>query len=500
MESFGAKLRRLEVIAESSPKIDKRFTIPLEEFIDRRRKVWDAVRQRYGVDVAFAFSDEHYSGDVPYLGGNTNYSIEQVAFGLGPDPMTSGIIAGFEGVYIAGQLAARAGVMIYPTESLQLADEKYPVEGFSLRDTLDRIAGKPVRRIGLLSPRQVIPEGVVAHLAEMVGPDNVVDAQLAFQEIKNLKSDNEMRLLEDASYVTALALRAMLAVLEPGMEETEVSAFGDMLGKWMGCERKGFETMTGSDAACVTMIGPSLNRPILAGADEAVHLHLGTSYKRDGLTACCRRSVFSSANVTPYQAYFRDLVEAAFRTGFDAYVDIVRHNRPAKLQEQALVDFYNDRTEEAIVQVREACGEAAAANLREKLHEEIPGIVKGLARLKPYTGTHNAGYTECQEFYGAITLESEEPLDAQVVTMLDVALRGRGSRWLGVEFETIIPGFDYWVVEDTLGKYGAQVRNLTGELQEDGVIAPGPGRIPINVQALLGNVAEYEQPTCGTPA
>jgi hypothetical protein len=76
--------------------------------------------------------------------------------------------------------------------------------------------------------------------------------------------------------------------------------------------------------------------------------------------------------------------------------------------------------------------------------------------------------------------------------MLDVALRGRGSKWLGEEFEEIISGFDYWVVEDTLGKYGNMVRNLTGELQPGGKIVKSIGKIPINVQTLVGNVNEYE--------
>jgi len=140
-------------------------------------------------------------------------------------------------------------------------------------------------------------------------------------------------------------------------------------------------------------------------------------------------------------------------------------------------------------------GSEAGELLKNQIFTDIPGITKGLARMKPYTGTHNSGYTECQEFYGAITLESEAPLDNQVVTMLDVALRGRGSRWLGEEFEQIIPGFDYWVVEDTLGKYGNKVKNLTGELQPGGNMTKGIGKIPVNVQAMAGNINEYEHQT-----
>jgi Xaa-Pro aminopeptidase len=488
IESFSDKLRKLETIVEKSPEIDRHFLVPGEEFVERRRKTWKALLEETDIDVAFAFSDEHYSGDVPYLGGNTNYSIEQVAFGLGPDPYSSGIIAGFEGVYIAGQLAKRAGIMVYPTESLQLADEKYPVEGFTLKDILERIAGREVNRIGLLSPRQVIPDGIVASLEEIAGKNNVIDIQVPFQKVKNLKSANEMRLIEDAAYITSLALRVMLAVMEPGMDETEVAAFGDMLAKWMGCERQGFQTMVGSDIACTTMIGPALNRQIIE--DECIHL--GTSFKRDGLTACCRRSLFTSnSGITPYRDYFRKIVEEGFIVGFNAYVDIAENNRPAKHQEQALIDFFNAKTDEMINMVRSEYGSKVAISLKEHLFNEIPGITAGLARMKPYTGTHNSGYTECQEFFGAITLESEEPLEEQIVTMLDVALRGRGSKWLGEEFEQIITGFDYWVVEDTLGKYGSVVKNLTGELQPEGKTVKGIGKIPVNVQSLVGNINEY---------
>jgi hypothetical protein len=92
-----------------------------------------------------------------------------------------------------------------------------------------------------------------------------------------------------------------------------------------------------------------------------------------------------------------------------------------------------------------------------------------LAHQKPYTGTHNSGYTECQEFYGAITLESENSLGYRIVTMLDVALRGIGNHWDDV----VIPGFDYLVIENTTVKEGPKVETTT--------------LLPINVQALVGN-------------
>jgi hypothetical protein len=56
--------------------------------------------------------------------------------------------------------------------------------------------------------------------------------------------------------------------------------------------------------------------------------------------------------------------------------------------------------------------------------------------------------------------------------MLDVALRGVGDRWDDV----VIPGLDYVVVENTLGKFGPRVEVFN--------------RVPVNVQALVGHPGE----------
>ena len=159
------------------------------------------------------------------------------------------------------------------------------------------------------------------------------------------------------------------------------------------------------------------------------------------------------SKVTADQKYWFDFIEEAYQVGYDKYAEVARRGLPAKLQEQALVDFFAGK----------------AAEVSKRVGKQIP-----LARLKPYTGTHNSGYTECQEFYGAITLESEEPLGEQIVTMLDVALRGIGNHWNDV----VIPGFDYIVIENTLGKFGKKVETLT--------------KLPNRVQLLVGNVAELE--------
>ena len=442
-ETHRQDLDKVLRVLQDTPTVDREYRAPVEEFQARVRRTNQAL-QLHGHTVGLVFSDEHYAGDVPYLGGNTNISIEQVAGVVGPKGFH--IAAGLEGGYVAEQLAGRADAEVHKVELLQLADEKYPIRAEQLENVITAAAGKPVDHIALLTPRQVIPAGLVEYLQGIYGREGVVDAQELYYRVKYEKSEIEMRLIADACVIADAMLRVMLAVLRPGRLETEVAAWGAWVGHMLGSERDGFQIMVGANEANRTLIGPALNRRI----HEGDWVHVGVAPKRDGLTSCVRRSliaVASPSKVTADQRYWFDLVEQAYNEGERWYRKVAVENSPARLQEQALVDFFVGRAEEVSRRI---------------------GRKVDLAGQKPYTGTHNSGYTECQEFFGAITLDSHEPLGKQIVTMLDVALRGIGDRWNDV----VIPGFDYCVVENTLGKYGSRVETLT--------------KIPVNVQELVG--------------
>jgi hypothetical protein len=205
--------------------------------------------------------------------------------------------------------------------------------------------------------------------------------------------------------------------------------------------------MVGANTANRTLIGEALNRKIREGD----YVHLGVAPKRDGLNSCIRRSVIAvldDSKITGDQEFWFNFIVEAYKVGYEKYLEIAQKNLPAKLQEQTLVDFYRSKSKQV---------------------NQRYGINIDLEELKPYTGTHNSGYTECQEFYGAITLESEQPLGEQIVTMLDVALRGIGN----IFSDQIIPNFDFIVIENTLGKYGKKVKTLT--------------HLPLNCQRFVSN-------------
>jgi Xaa-Pro aminopeptidase len=435
-------LRSVTRILEDASPIDREYLAPRAEFEERARRV-NAALQQAGHAAGFVFSDEHYRGDVPYLGGNTNLSIEQVAGVIGKSGFH--MAAGLEGGYVAEQLAGRSGAAVHKVEMLQLADEKYPIKAERLEQVIEAAAGGPVDHIALLTPRQVIPAAVVEYLENLFGPDGVVNAQEIYYRVKYEKSEIEMRLIADAAAIADCMMRAMLAVLRPGRLETEVAAWAAWVGRMMGSEADAFKIMVGANEANRTLIGPALNRPIREGD----WVHLGVAPQRDGLTACVRRSVVAvdkPSSLSEEQEFWMGLVEEGYRVGEEAYRKVAAEGLPARLQEQALVDYFSGRAAEVSARV---------------------GKPVDPASLKPYTGTHNSGYTECQEFFGAITLDSHEPLGHRIVTMLDVALRGIADHWNDV----IIPGFDFCVVENTLAKDGADVGLLT--------------RVPVHAQELV---------------
>jgi Xaa-Pro aminopeptidase len=447
LERSGKWLEEAKIISQvlsKSPSIDKNLRIGTGEFKQRQKNVIDALTKA-GIQAAFVYSDEHYNGDVPYLGGNTNISIEPIAGIIGKNGFH--ILAGLEGGYIAEQLAYRSGVKVHKVEMLKLADEDYPIDAERVEDVIEEAAGCKPERIGLLTPRAVFPLGIYEFLADYMGDSKkIVDAQEIYYKIKYEKSEVEMKLIEQAGLISDVMVEGMLAVLKPGMLETQVSQWGYAIAQELGAEEMGFDVMVTSNEANRTLIGKALNRVI----NEGDIVHVGVAPKRDGLTACERVSVVCTGKnkgITQEQKYWFDFVEGAYKAGFDAYVKVAEENLPAKIQEQALVDYFKSREDEVCKRI---------------------GRKIELPRQKPYTGTHNAGYTECQEFYGAITLNSNEPLGAQIVTMLDVAIRGIGNMWNDI----VIPGLDYIVIEKTLGKYGNRVETLT--------------KLPINVQHLVG--------------
>ena len=442
-EQMKEEMEKVVAVLEATPPIDPTRTISTEEFKGRQRKVWEAVSEA-GFDAGFVFSNEHFHGDVPYLGGNTNIQVEQVAGVIGPNGFH--IIAGLEGGYAVEQLAWRADAPVHKVEMLKLADEEFPIDAEHPEEVFETACGKMPRRIALLSPREVVPVQMVDFLQDHFGPDSLIDAQEIYGRIRYEKSDAEMELTRDSTAIADAAIRAMLAVLKPGMRETEVSAWGNFVARHLGAEEFGFDIVVNAGLANRSLIGKALNNTIQAG--DMVQLGIGP--KRDGLASCVRRSVVvlePGEKMPENYRYWLDMIGDVYQVALDQFIAAARDNLPASTIEKAIVDFLGGKSDEV---------------------SRRAGRLIDLPYQKPYSSVHNAGYTECLEFYGSVTLDSQEPLGNQIVNMIDVAIRGSGSKW----DEKVIPDMDYVVVENTCGKWGQLVECLN--------------KVPPDAQHLVG--------------
>lgn len=432
-------------VMKKAPSFDREYRIGPEEFDARQKKVLKGLQEQ-GLECGIVFSNEHYNGDVPYLGGNTNITVESVAGIIGKNGFH--ILAGLEGGYVAEQLAGRSNVNVHKIQMLQLADEDYPIDAEHFEDVVEQACGKKPESIGLLTPRAIFPVSIYEYLENYLGGrDRIIDAQEVYYKVKYEKSDIEMKLVEEACLIADTLIEGMVGVVKPGMYDTQIAGWGYEMAYELGVDELSFDIIVTVGEANRSLISKALNYMVKEGDIVSI----GVAPRRDGLTGCNRVSVVAvddPGRITDDQKFWIKFVEEAYRVGLRAFTEVAKNNLPAKKVEEAIVNYYRSRENEV--------------NKRY-------GVSVDLARQKPYTGVHNAGYTEAYEFYGAITLASEEPLGHQIVNMLDIAVRGIGNRW----DEVVIPGLDYVVVEKTLGKYGKEVRQLN--------------KLPLNVQYLVGS-------------
>ena len=155
--SWLKEARFVSQVLARAPAVDKTRRIERAEFQERQRKLIAALAEAQ-INAAFVYSDEHYDGDVPYLAGNTNISVEPVAGVIGRNGFH--VLAGLEGGYVAEQLAGRSGAPVHKVEMLKLADEDYPIEAERVEDVIEQAAGGKPKTVGLLTPRAVFPLGI----------------------------------------------------------------------------------------------------------------------------------------------------------------------------------------------------------------------------------------------------------------------------------------------------------------------------------------------------
>lgn len=431
-------------VLESAETFDTEYLLPREEFLLRQKKVWDML-EREGAECGIVYSDEHYCGDVPYLAGNNNIIVEPIAAVLGKNGLF--FIAGLESGIVAEQFCHRSDVKIRKTDILKIGSENYPEGVLTPEQIIEEACGRKPETIALLTSKGIFPTGLYMALEQYAGRKSIQDLSEQYYKIKYEKSDREMRLIEESCRISDVMLEGMIRVLEPGLRECQLAQWGYAIAAELGADAMGFDVMVTTGKNNRTIVGRASNAVIKEGDT----VHIGVAPKRDGLCGAQRASVFcvrTPQEIPDQQRIWMQFLEEAFHYAVQVFQEIAEKDLPGNVHEKKMLLFYEEKAKEL---------------------QKLTGIpLHNFSRQKGYVTSHNSGYTECQEFYGALDTKFDEKCARQMVLMLDVGLKGFGDRWDDI----VIPGLDYLVIEKTTGKYGNKVRVLN--------------QLPVNLQYLVG--------------
>ena len=431
-------------VLEQAPAFNKDFLLPPEEFTARQRKVWDML-QKEGFDCGVVYADEHYCGDVPYLAGNPNIIVEPIAAVLSKNGLY--FIAGLESGIVAEQFCHRSGVKIRKVDILRVDNPDYPGNLLTPSDIIEEACGGKPKNIALLTTKGVFPLGLYNTLKRYVGEENIGDLSKKYYQIKYEKSMLEMQLIEGSCRISDSMLEGMLRILRPGLTEAQVAQWGYCIAHELGAQAMGFQVMVTSGKNNRTIVAAASNRVI----QEGDVVHIGVSPKRDGLCGAQRATVMCVKNPSQITKSYRtwmEFLQGAYAHAVAEFENIAKNNLPGYLHEQSMIAYYNQEA--------------------PRLRAQTGLPLERFSELKGYVTSHNSGYTECQEFYGALSCDFKDPLANTMVLMLDVGLKGFYDTWADVA----IPGLDYIVIEKTAGKFGDQVRILN--------------RLPVDLQQFVG--------------
>lgn len=184
------------------------------------------------------------------------------------------------------------------------------------RDIVEPLLTAPERDAFLLPfPKAVAPgtalSDQMAVLADVAQARSGVFDDTTLEEIltglREVKTDEELVLVQRAVDITVAAHVEAMAAMQPGWAEYEIEALIEYTFRRMGSERPGFPSIVGSGENTV-MLHYDTNRRVTRDGDLVV-MDLGASYR--GYTADITRTVPVNGRFTPEQRAVYDIVLAA---------------------------------------------------------------------------------------------------------------------------------------------------------------------------------------------
>ncbi|MCK5736662.1 MAG: M24 family metallopeptidase, partial [Spirochaetaceae bacterium] len=291
---------KVEIIIKKYEKeINLSIHISNAEFIERQKIVQKELKKR-GIDVGIFFFYREMPGDGLYLTGY-DPTIERSAGFIGQEGGPT-VLAGPEAGLVARESGKGKRVSVAFVEEFAIPDEHYEGAVYhTLEKLLKTSAGKDsIKKIGLLTGKDLIPVSLLENLKKSVPEDvEFVNAEDILKELRLEKSESEFACMKQANIIACAAMRAALAVIKPGLKESQLAAVGDYVMKSLGAQGYGVESIVSAGDNCRTIVSPASNDVIKKG--DMVQMGFCPNYQ--GYKGISRRVVIAGEPSAIQQEY-----------------------------------------------------------------------------------------------------------------------------------------------------------------------------------------------------
>jgi len=233
------------------PKIDR------SEFDERRKKVQTLMKEK-DIDLIIAFSDDRFVVGQAHARWLINYQPQfEPAFVMVPQEGEIFVATGTESE--AFVLVSSYCSQVRVTPEFVIPGEEYSyatVVPFDdvIKELEDQI-GRKVKSVGLAGKEQ-ISYRLYKSLANKFGHENIVDIEADIMELRAIKSEAEIRVIEYAFSIADKGIQTAYDAIEEGRTEREIAAEAEYVMRKMGSEGTGVELMVSS--------GPENTAPIMS--------------------------------------------------------------------------------------------------------------------------------------------------------------------------------------------------------------------------------------------
>lgn len=247
-----------------------RPSIPKSEFAAR----WATLQAKMAeadLDVLIAHGHEADPANVRYLSDYWPlFETAGVALGRKDDPV---LLIGPESLTFA-QTRSKIEKIMQILQYRESAEPDYPgMKLDTFKDVFRAVAGRrPVKRIGIAG-MSLMPMTIFRALEEAAGSAEIVRADDLLAEMRQVKSNAELRCMREAFRISEIATEAVLGQMKPGMTEQEVVGIAQGAMYANGAEYEGHPTYVLSGRNSTHAIGRPSPKVIKPG--EMIQLNIG---------------------------------------------------------------------------------------------------------------------------------------------------------------------------------------------------------------------------------